>query len=139
MRIPARQREYGLRLNITPLIDVVFLLIIFFLVASHFVRSENLEAVELPEATQSEDQRDEQRLRRLVVTVTADSKLHVADKTMDFAEVNTMILNGWAEYGDDFEIHVRSDKTVPYHIIEPIMIACAKAGVTKFMYKVIVK
>ena len=139
MRVPTRPREYGLRLNITPLIDVVFLLIIFFLVASHFVRSENLEAVELPEATQTEDQQDEEILRRLVVTITADSRLHVAGKIVDMAEVNTMLLNGRTEYGEDFELRIRSDRAVPYRIVEPIVIACAKVGVTKIKFPVIEK
>ncbi|MBM4074764.1 MAG: biopolymer transporter ExbD, partial [Planctomycetes bacterium] len=45
MRLPSTQIQRGLTFNITPLIDVVFLLIIFFLVASHFIRNETLEPV----------------------------------------------------------------------------------------------
>ncbi|MCA9048548.1 MAG: biopolymer transporter ExbD, partial [Planctomycetaceae bacterium] len=40
VRIPSKVSRSELQFNITPLIDVVFLLIIFFLVASHFARSE---------------------------------------------------------------------------------------------------
>ena len=76
MKVPTRKREHGLQFNVTPLIDVVFLLIIFFLVASHFVRAENQESVDLPKATQADDQADES-LNRLVVTVTADHLLHL--------------------------------------------------------------
>ena len=40
MKIPGRSRGGSLKFNITPMIDVVFNLIIFFLVASHYARSE---------------------------------------------------------------------------------------------------
>jgi biopolymer transport protein ExbD len=136
MKIPTRKRQRGLRFNITPLIDIVFLLIIFFLVASHFVRSETLEAVELPDATQHEETENE-AAKRLVVTITADRKLHVAGKVVDLQTVEQMIFAGRQDEQDNFEIHIRSDKTVPYRDIQPIMLACARAGVTSVKFAVI--
>ena len=40
MRIPRSQSRSGFGFNMTPMIDVVFQLIIFFLVASHLTRTE---------------------------------------------------------------------------------------------------
>jgi len=48
MKIPGRVRGAGLKFNLTPMIDVVFNLIIFFLVASHYSRSEAVVDLELP-------------------------------------------------------------------------------------------
>lgn len=45
-----RQRREELTVNLTPLIDVVFLLLIFFMVSTTFTRETRL-AVDLPEAT----------------------------------------------------------------------------------------
>ena len=45
-----RQRQSELDINITPLIDVVFLLLIFFMVSTTFSRETQLR-IELPEAT----------------------------------------------------------------------------------------
>ena len=59
MRVPTRPRQPGIRFNITPLIDIVFLLIVFFLAATHLTQNEKLEAVELPEASQNESEPDE--------------------------------------------------------------------------------
>lgn len=56
MRVPTRRRDTGLKFDITPLIDIVFNLVIFFLVATHFVSSEARETVDLPAAS-STDQR----------------------------------------------------------------------------------
>ena len=79
MRRPSQfSNRRGLRFNITPLIDVVFLLIIFFLVASHFVRSENAEPVDLPTASQAVA--DEEPAHRLTVTIRKDGSLFIGGK-----------------------------------------------------------
>jgi biopolymer transport protein ExbD len=50
------------------MIDVVFLLIIFFLVASYFVRSEQSRAVMLPDAAKGQSD-DHMSQNRLTITV----------------------------------------------------------------------
>jgi biopolymer transport protein ExbD len=123
-------------LNITPMIDVVFLLIIFFLVASHFVRSEHAEAVDLAEATQEEDQNP--LALPLVVTIQADRSMTVRSEPVDHPQIDQLILAGKIEQGERFEVHVRADKTVPFEVIEPVMLACARAGVV-FKFAVFLK
>jgi biopolymer transport protein ExbD len=125
MRIPSRDRNVGLKFNVTPLIDVVFLLIIFFLAASHFVRHDDAEPVELPEATQ--EQEEDPRKLPLVVTVRRDRTLLVRGEAVDHGRLDQMILAGRLEQGERFEVHLRTDKTVPYRVIEPILMSCARA------------
>lgn len=87
MRLPTQYNQRPpLRFNITPLIDVVFLLIIFFLVASHFVRSEQAEPVELPMATGGMDDNDEAP-NRLTVTIAANGSLFVAGEPVTEQQV----------------------------------------------------
>jgi len=138
MRVPSRLREHGLRFDITPLIDVVFQLIIFFLVATRLVRNESLEDVELPVATQQD--REDETARRLVVTVTDDSKLHVGAQVVPLQEVEQLILAGKLKSkGGDYEVRIRTDRSVPYGDIEPLLLACAKAGVTNVKWAVLRK
>ena len=66
-RAGSSTRSSSLRLNLTPLIDVIFNLIIFFLAASHFARSEPTETIELPVAKQSS--RTAEPPHRLMITV----------------------------------------------------------------------
>lgn len=143
MRIPTRPRQRGLQFNITPLIDIIFLLIIFFLAASHFVRSEAKEPVELPEATAGEDTPPEAP-RRLIVTIKAEGTLHVAGRTVTMPEVDHMILSGSQSSKSDeerrpFEVRIRGDRSVPYETVEPILLACARYGVTDVKFAVIDK
>ncbi len=136
MRIPTRERRGGLQFNITPMIDVVFLLIIFFLVSSHFVRSEHIEAVDLAEATQEEEKNP--LALPLVITIQADRSMTVRSEPVDHAQIDQLILAGKLEQGERFEVHVRADKTVPFEIIEPIMLSCAGSGVI-FKFAVFLK
>ncbi len=61
------------RMNLTPLIDVVFLLLIFFMVTTTFQKQARLK-LELPEATPKAQQAENERV---VITVTADGKVFV--------------------------------------------------------------
>lgn len=133
MRIPLSRQHSRARFNITPLIDVVFLLIIFFLVSSHFVRNEVLEDVELPVASETTSQESP---TRLIVTITADNQLHVAGKTVEQADVEGLILAGYGQHSDKFEVHIRADRRIAFKIAEPILIAAARAGVTRVKFPV---
>ena len=136
MRIPARQRTYGSRFNITPLIDIVFLLIIFFLVSSHFVRTESLEPVDLPSASET---LDEETLlpRRLVVTVAADGTLFVAGQRIGFDDVSDRITTEAGREPRRVEVRIRGDRRVPYRFIEPLLLDCATAGISNVRFAVV--
>jgi len=51
MRVVSNLSRGSLGFNMTPMIDVVFLLIIFFLVSSHLAQQETQLELDLPEAT----------------------------------------------------------------------------------------
>lgn len=127
MRIPSNADRGTLKFDITPMIDVVFNLIIFFLVSSHFVRSEQAEAVDLAHATQ-EEQKNEIALP-LVITIQPGQPAMVRGEVVDGQQMDQLILAGKIEQGERFEVHLRVDKSVPFERIEPIMLACARAGV----------
>jgi biopolymer transport protein ExbD len=133
MRLPARTRQLGVSVNITPLIDVIFLLIIFFLAASHFVRNESREEVRLPEATTGEEETSKSTAR-LVITVTEDGTYKVGGGDVTLEELQPMLFDGMAKENESFEVRIRGDERVPFRLIEPIMLECAKAGVTKIKF-----
>lgn len=134
MRLPVRSRQQGLKFNITPLIDVVFLLVIFFLVASHFARSEPTETVELPTATQSTE---DSSPRRLIITVNPRGNYYVNADEVSLAQIEEMIQDGAAGDPEVYAVRIRGDRITPYANVEPIMLICPKYGVTKFGFHVI--
>lgn len=134
MRLPVRSRQQGLKFNITPLIDVVFLLVIFFLVASHFARSEPTETVELPTASQTTE---DENPRRLTITVNPQGNYFVNAEQATISEIEEMISDGSEGDPETYAVRIRGDHQTPYTFIEPIMLICPKYGVTKFGFHVI--
>jgi len=130
MRLPSTQIQRGLTFNITPLIDVVFLLIIFFLVASHFIRNETLEPVELPVA--SKGRQEEESTSRVVITITPDQRLLLAGMEVTVEEIENKLQMMSAEHGaESTELRIRGDKQVPYSSVEPILLRATRCGITK--------
>jgi len=136
MRVPTRPRQPGIRFNITPLIDIVFLLIVFFLAATHLTQNEKLEAVELPEASQNENEPDEAP-RRMIITITPDDKLHLRGNEISPEELEAQLLSLEESKRHEMEIRIRGDRRIPYRIVEPVLISCARAGISNVKFLVL--
>jgi biopolymer transport protein ExbD len=138
MKYPSRNHGGGLKFNLTPMIDVVFNLIIFFLAASHMARSEITADVELPRASTGGPEKAELN-RRLIVTVLPDGTLNVGGRELALPQVEQMLADGRGD-GDqpgDFEVRIRTDRRVPYRYIEPLLLGCARAGITNVKFNVL--
>lgn len=75
-----RNRDKMLLVDITPMIDVVFLLIIFFMVAAQFARTTRAE-LDLPQEPGEQEQQAEEA--GLVINVLADGSLIVNEQAVD--------------------------------------------------------
>ncbi len=132
MRVPSTSSRRPLRMDMTPLIDMVFNLVIFFLVASHFA-SETDIPLELPQASTSKA--DEEDPRRLVITITEDEQLHIADKSIDLPQLKDLVKDELDRHGPEFAVQIRSDRRVPYRAVEPLLMECSRIGVQRFGFK----
>ena len=138
MRLPRQNIQRGLQFNITPLIDVVFLLIIFFLVASHFIRNEQVQQVELPRASQGRD--EEEAARRIVITVASDQRLMIGTQEVAIDELERRLQLIAEQHGAGAtELRIRADRTIPYSVVEPLLLAAARTGVNKVRFAVLPK
>ena len=136
MKLPTRTQDRGFAFNITPLIDVVFLLIIFFLVASHFIRNENVERIELPLA--SEGKEDEDSPNRMVVTIVPSGEISIGPTTIAAEEFEQRLQLLIAKHGASAtELRIRADRSVLYSKVEPMLITAARNGVTKVRFAVL--
>jgi biopolymer transport protein ExbD len=112
----------------TPMIDVVFLLIIFFLVSSHLARQENRLPLELPLAAEF-DSLDPEKAP-LTISVDEQARLRVGGNVIDVPTLR-QILADWSDrFGSDAAIRIRTDGSVQYQYVEPVLREAALAGVT---------
>ena len=83
------------RLDITPLIDVVLLLLIFFMLTSSFITQAGLR-VDLPESTAAEPQERE----KLVIVVSEDDELYIEDEPVSWVSCRERLASGRASSPD---------------------------------------
>jgi biopolymer transport protein ExbD len=111
-----------------PMIDVVFLLIIFFLVSSHLARQENRLPLELPVAS-TFDPLDPDRMP-LTISVDAAARLRVSGDVVDLESLRSILANLRREMGPRASIRIRTAGEVQYQYVEPILRAAARAGIS---------
>lgn len=138
MKAPSMTRSRSVSFNVTSLIDIVFLLIIFFLVASHVARSEAVEPVDLPKISDPAGDEEETPLR-IVVTVMADRSMWVGGRQVLLPQVEQLILSAAQESLNQVEVRIRADHAATYLEIEPLLLACAQFGVTRVGFAVLPK
>lgn len=136
MRVPSYVAGRGLGFNMTPMIDVVFLLIIFFLVSSHMARNENRLELPLPIAATGEDD-SETDAPRVTVNLRDTGAVMIAGHNVEPSELTVRLQAIREQKGDAVEVRIRADRTVPYEHVSPVLLAAAKASVWNVTFAVV--
>jgi len=127
MRLYARKSGEAESLNITPLIDVVFLLLIFFLVATSFQRIQKELEVDLPSAkTAGSVSMD---IQPIAVTVSKDGKITMAEKEVSLDELPGRLRAAVASAKKP-RVFVRGDAKTYHENVVAVLSACQEAGIT---------
>ncbi|MCK9173314.1 MAG: ExbD/TolR family protein [Desulfuromonas sp.] len=124
IRITAQRRaqRQGLELNIAPLIDMVFILLIFFLVTTHFVRETGVEIARPTAATASPRERVS-----LLIGVTRERRLVLEGETVDLARVRTAVERLLLE-NPQAAVVIVADRDSPTGLALEVLDACRLAG-----------
>jgi biopolymer transport protein ExbD len=121
-------------INMTPMIDVVFLLIIFFLVSSHLAKQENAVRLELPEAVSGLDEGDEPAL--MVINILPSGQWQLAGKNLAEDELAPAIAGRAIQADGPMRLKIRTDREVRYERIEPVLRAATEAGCGDIVFSV---
>lgn len=135
MKIPRAQSRTRFGFNMTPMIDVVFQLIIFFLVASHLTRTETQIDLRLPVASTGAEDTDFET-PRLTINVKEDGTLWLAGREIAAERLAEQLGEVRAKEGDNLEVRIRGSRSATYANVEPIMQACTQAGIWNVSYAV---
>lgn len=125
-------KEENVEINMTALIDVVFLLLIFFMVSTTFDHQARLK-VTLPEAS---SKATEQQFEPLVLSIDARGNYFLNDRQLVNQQLNTIkqaILKSLAENQDirDTSMVLRADANTPHQAVVRAMDAASQLGLTK--------
>jgi biopolymer transport protein TolR len=113
------------QINITPLVDVMLVLLIIFMVTAPILQQG--VSVDLPEVTAAPLAGSEEQL---VIVVTRDGKLQLNDSPIKVDELNKK-LSAILNVRPDRQVYLRADKNVPYGKVVEVMAAVRTAGVRK--------
>ncbi len=126
MLLKSTQTNEPISLELTPMIDMVFLLLIFFLVATTLRQEERELEIVLPAAESAAPV--SVALRELVINVNQKGDAIVNGKTMD-ADAVRMIVAEAVEVNPKQKVTVRGDRRTAYDHIARILDACSAGGI----------
>lgn len=128
MKLRAREREEP-TVDLTSLIDVVFLLLIFFMVSTNFERQAVLK-VDLPEASAVETPVEVPERLELVIDPTG--RMYLNDQQLIDDQRSTMIAAFRQAVGErrDVPLLLRADRMTPHHYVVMAMDVAAELGFT---------
>ncbi|WDI44631.1 ExbD/TolR family protein [Bremerella sp. P1] len=136
MRVPSNLKPGQAEFNMTPMIDVVFLLIIFFLVSSHLAKQEAQMPLPLPTAESGQEIIDDQ-MPCAVVNIEADGSLILAGRRVPPDQLRDRLATERERSGDSIELRIRCDRDTPYANVKPVMLAATEAGIWSIAFSVI--
>ncbi|MBI1248683.1 biopolymer transporter ExbD [bacterium] len=136
MRVPSNLKPGQAEFNMTPMIDVVFLLIIFFLLSSHLAKQEAQMPLPLPAAESGQEIIDDQ-MPRVVINIQADGTLILAGHHVSPDQLRDRLAAERQRSGDSIEVRIRCDRATPYANVKPVMLAATEAGIWSIAFSVI--
>ena len=129
MRIRRHREKEGPSINLTPVVDMMFILTIFFLVTTQFQSEERDIQVNLPESAAGETLISVAR-SMLVINVRRDGGYIVNNKTLSADELRGMILEAVAANPDQ-KVLVRADKQALHGYVGAAISLCKQAGIAR--------
>ena len=122
-----RQTKAQLEINLTPLIDVVFLLLIFFMVTTTFTKETRL-TVDLPEA---QGVAQEQQQQQLEVTISAEGRFAVNGKALVNSDPATLkaALVKMSDGDNSMPLVITADAVTPHQAVVTAMDVAGQLGI----------
>lgn len=124
-----REPREELELNLTPLIDVVFLLLIFFMVSTTFQKESEI-SLQLPRASDSEPPVVEDGI---VIIINAAGRYFINDQELVKSDVTSLQNALYKVSGGqrDIPLTIRADAQVPHQAVVTAMDAAGQLGMLK--------
>ena len=125
MNLRPRRREEP-NIDLTPLIDVVFLLVIFFMVSTSFRQESDIE-IELPQASQPAGPAEPERLE---IAIDAQGRFFINEQPVTGTHVDALKarLRVLAKGKRDLPFIIRADGQTPHRAVVTAMDAAAQLG-----------
>ncbi|MFQ5428902.1 MAG: ExbD/TolR family protein [Phycisphaerae bacterium] len=126
MLIRPKETGTGLAIEMTPMIDMVFLLLIFFLVATRFQQEEREMQIALPEARTAGP--ISAVLREIIINVGPNGEIIVNARRVEPDRLRAIIEQA-VKNNPDQKVTVRGDRNTTYANVIRVLDICKGAGI----------
>lgn len=113
-------------INVTPLIDVVMVMIVFFLIVGKLASDQRSE-VDLPVAAAKPLQSEP---HTLIVNIPVDRSIVLAGEAIPAADLAARLRSALNDH-PDLLVQIRADRSLAYGDIAPIIAACRENGISR--------
>ncbi len=117
-----RTSKRGVEINMAPLIDMVFILLIFFLVTTSFVKETGV-SINRPVAATATVEKN----TTILIGVTADNRIFMNHREIDIRTVEANVERALAE-NPDSSVVIVADKKSETGVVISVMDSCKLAG-----------
>ncbi|MDQ8206036.1 biopolymer transporter ExbD [Coraliomargarita sp. SDUM461003] len=116
--------------DLTPMIDIVFLLIVFFMTVAN-MQVQQLVPIELPIAAHASI--PDERGVRTTITIKSDGSLFFGSQSTTIAELPELVAQGKLN-APQLKVYVRADAQVPFKEVRKVFAAAAAGGVPNVIF-----
>lgn len=124
-----RKQYASQSINITPLIDIVFLLLVFFMLTSHFINEKNVE-ITLPEAESGVENNAGQME---LVSIKEDGSLFHGDTPLSAGQLKSLLVR---LARDEQPLMLKVDEQAPFEPVMALMDQARQQGVLSIGFAV---
>jgi biopolymer transport protein ExbD len=126
-----KRRHDGEDFQMAPMIDMVFLLLVFFMCVSSLAQADKAIEIDLPESAES--QVPENLAYRGIVSVKADGTIFLGAREVTRAELAAELGRALRE-NPQLRVQVRADQETRFAEIQRVLKVCAEAGAVDVIY-----
>lgn len=130
MSVKIDKGRLGKGLEMTPMIDIVFLLMIFFLVASKLDEDDRALDVVLPQAAAAQPLTA--RPREFVINIDRAGTYFAGSRPVRLEELRDLLVQAAADNPARQTVIVRADEEVAHKFVVAAMDACVQAGIEDY-------
>lgn len=114
-------------LNIIPMIDIMFFLLVFFMLSTMYMVEQKTIPINLPQATSATIDNK----TNFTITLKDDGSIYLEDQQTD---IQTLLMQATKEQKNNpsFAIIIRADKDINYDKVVSFIDTLKKAGITRF-------
>ena len=114
-----------------PMIDMVFLLLVFFMCVSSLSQAERAMPVDLPASTESKI--PENLADRATISILADGSFYLGAEKTDETALGVRVRRAM-QANPKTRLHLRADGGVRFEVIRRVLRTCAEAGAYDVIY-----